>query len=101
MSRAPTLSVVADNDLRTSAATEAPPETIAERVRRLQAESKALAKDHAQALSEALVATHALAAEIHSGGDAYAAGVRAIARDVMADCESRGLILATLLGRAQ
>ena len=46
----PSLSVVADNDLKAPRAETGRVETVAERVRRLQAEARQLAKDHVGAL---------------------------------------------------
>jgi hypothetical protein len=54
---------------------------------------------HVQAMADALVALHAMAAEINAGGEVYPAGVRAVARDVMRDCEGRGFTLTTIRGR--
>ena len=58
----PSLSVVADNDLKLVPTPKA--ETVSERVRRLQAEAKQLAKDHVRSLSAAMVELEQLAAEI-------------------------------------
>ena len=73
----PSLSVVADNDLNTSSPKL---ETVAQRVRRLQAEARQLARDHIQAFGAAMVDLERYAAEIADGGDAYAPGVRDLAR---------------------
>ena len=82
----PSLSVVADNDLKI-----VPPktETVAQRVRRLQSEAKQLAKDHVKALAVAMVELEQLAAEIAEGGDAYSAGVREVARQLAEELDSR------------
>ena len=64
----PSLSVVADNDVKTAAASKS--ETVAQRVRRLQAEARQLAKDHIRALSTAMVEVEQLAAEIADPGAA-------------------------------
>ena len=92
----PSLSVVADNDLKI-----VPPktETVAERVRRLQAEAKQLAKDHVKALSTAMVELEQLAAEIAEGGDAYSAGVREVARQLAEDLDSRVQTLEAISAR--
>lgn len=83
----PSLSVVADNDLKIVPPPKA--ETVAERVRRLQTEARQLAKDHVKALSTAMVELQQLAAEISEGGDAYSAGVREVARQLADDLDSR------------
>ncbi|WP_337187693.1 hypothetical protein [Phenylobacterium sp.] len=92
----PSLSVVADNDLKV-----VPPknETVAERVRRLQSEAKQLAKDHVKSLSAAMVELEQLAAEIAEGGDAYAPGVREVARQLAEDLDSRAHTLDAIAAR--
>jgi hypothetical protein len=93
----PSLSVVADNDLKTNAPKT---ETVAQRVRRLQLEAKTLAKDHVRALNQALVDVEMLAAEIAEGGDAYPPGVRDLARRLAEDCTSRVQTLEAIVSRA-
>ena len=98
----PSLSVVADNDRHSSAApasVAAKAETVAERVRRLQAEARQLAKDHVRALSEAMISAEKLAAEIAEGGDAYPPGVRDLARRFVEDCEARVQTLEAISAR--
>jgi hypothetical protein len=82
----PSLSVVADNDLKTVLAKS---ETVGQRVQRLQAEARQLAKDHVKSLTSAMVAIEQLAAEISEGGDAYAPGIRDIARRLAEDMEAK------------
>jgi hypothetical protein len=93
----PSLSVVADNDLHT--ASPAKPETVAERVRRLQAEARQLAKDHVRALSEAMMSAEQIAAEIAEGGDAYPPGIRDLARRFVEDVEARVQTLEAISAR--
>lgn len=78
-----------------------PTDTVAQRIRRLQAEARRLALEEASGLAEDLAALHARAAEIHAGGGAYPDGVRALARDVLMDCESRGQTLKAILGKVR
>jgi hypothetical protein len=89
----PSLSVVADNDLHNTAEAKAlvpaKPETVAERVRKLQAEARQLAKDHIRSLTEAMAAAEMMAAEIAEGGDAYPPGVRDLARRFVEDVDAR------------
>ncbi|WP_374472769.1 hypothetical protein [Phenylobacterium sp.] len=92
----PSLSVVADNDLKTSAPKT---ETVAQRVRRLQQEAKTLAKDHIRALNQAIVDVEQLAAEIAEGGDAYPPGVRDLARRLVEDCEAKVQTLEAIVAR--
>ncbi len=91
----PSLSVVADNDLKTSPKTE----TVAERVRRLQLEAKLLAKDHIKALSAQMVAVEQMAAEIAEGGEAYPPGVRELASRLVEDIDSRVQTLEAIVSR--
>ena len=93
----PSLSVVADNDLKTISAPKS--ETVAERVRRLQAEAKQLAKDHIKALVTQIADLEVMAAEISEGGDAYPPGVRDIARRLVEDCEARVQTLEAIVAR--
>ena len=92
----PSLSVVADNDLKTVLPKA---ETVAQRVQRLQAEAKQLAKDHVKALTSAMVSLEELAAEIAEGGDAYAPGVRDVARRLAEDLDSRVQTLEAIAAR--
>lgn len=92
----PSLSVVADNDLKTSSPKT---ETVAERVRRLQAEAKLLAKDHIKALSAQMVAVEQMAAEIAEGGEAYPPGVRELASRLVEDLDSRVQTLEAIVSR--
>lgn len=96
MSPTPSLSVVANNDLKTVAPKA---ETVAERVRRLQAEAKQLAKDHVKALTSAMVDLEQLAAEIAEGGDAYAPGIRDVARRLVEDLDARVQTLEAIAAR--
>ncbi|MFN3582939.1 hypothetical protein [Phenylobacterium sp.] len=96
MSRAP-LHVVTDEDLK---AAPPKPETVAQRVRRLQAEARQLAKDHIKALVAQLVAAQHMAAEIAEGGDAYPVGARDLARRLVEDIDSRVQTLEAVMARA-
>ena len=90
----PSLSVVANNDL-----TPSKTETVAERVRKLQAEAKQLAKDHIHALTAAMAEVEVMAAEIAEGGDAYPAGVRDLARRFAEDADARVQTLEAITAR--
>ncbi|ODT88744.1 hypothetical protein [Phenylobacterium sp. SCN 70-31] len=92
----PSLSVVADNDLKVVPSKN---ETVAERVRRLQSEAKQLAKDHVKSLSAAMVELEQLAAEIAEGGDAYSPGVREVARQLAEELDSRAHTLDAIAAR--
>lgn len=78
----PSLSVVGDREA-------SKPETVAQRVRRLQDEARALAKDHVAEFTRAMADLGQLASEIAAGGEAYHPGVRDIARRLSEDLENR------------
>lgn len=88
------LSVVADNQ----AGATAP--SVAERIKRLQAQAKSLARDHIKALEAALLDVERLSAEIADGGEAYPVGVREIARRLNAECAASGDTIKALAGRS-
>lgn len=79
------LNVVAENGQQLTQKKE----TTAQRVRRLQVEARNLAKDHTKALLGLIVEAQMMAEEIASGGDAYPAGVRDLARRFAEDAELR------------
>ncbi|MFN3513589.1 MAG: hypothetical protein ACK41C_11115 [Phenylobacterium sp.] len=93
----PTLSVVADNQPGQS---PAPSENVADRVRKLQAEARSLAREHIRALEQALLQVEKMSAEIADGGEAYPAGVREVARRLAEDCEARVQTLEAISARA-
>ena len=77
----------------------APRETVSERVRRLQAEAKGLAREHVAALDEAILKVEQLAFEIADGGEAYPAGVRDLARRLAQDCDTKLMTIRAISGR--
>ena len=87
------LSVVADNQ------TQAAP-SVADRIKRLQAQAKGLAREHVKALEQALHDLERLSAEIADGGEAYPVGVREVARRLTAECETSGNTIKARAGRA-
>jgi hypothetical protein len=95
----PSLSVVADNDLNAARSEATRAETVAQRVRRLQAEARQLAKDHVGSLIAAMSEVETMAAEIADGGDAYPAGVRDLARRFVEDCEAKVQTLEAITAR--
>jgi hypothetical protein len=66
-------------------AVETPVETVAQRVRRLQAEARALAREQVAELEVKLEEAAAIAAEIAEGGEAYPVGARELARRIAED----------------
>ena len=92
-----TLAVVANNIPETE-----PPanEPLTARIRRLQAEARAMAGEHVKLLEASIVETARLAEEIAEGGDAYPVGVREMARQMVAETESRLLGLQAIMHRS-
>lgn len=88
------LSVVSGTDLSGH-----PPEPLSERVRRLQAEAREMAREHVTALELALIGVARLAGEIADGGEAYPVGARELSRQLIADCEGRAQTLEAILSR--
>lgn len=78
----------------------APAETVAQRVKRLQAEAKQLAKDHVRALTAAIHEVECMAAEIAEGGDVYPPGVRDVARRLVEDMDTRTQTLTAIINRS-
>ena len=88
------LSIVSQN-----AAPESAPESISERVRRLQDEARGLAREHIRALEMALGDVARLSREISGGGDAYHVGVRELASRIAEDVEAQRQTIEALMGR--
>lgn len=93
----PSLSVVATNDLKTQTVKS---ENVAERVKRLQAEARQLARDHIRALTAAIEQVELMAAEVSEGGDAYPPGVRDVARRLVEDMGTRAQTLEAIVARS-
>lgn len=94
----PPLSVVADNSPEKTKSR--PNGDLSERIRRLQAEAKNLAREHIRALEGAIIEVERLAAEIADGGDAYPHGVRELARRMAEDCEMKVQTLEAITSRS-
>jgi hypothetical protein len=92
----PPLSVVSDQP----AATALTAPNLAERILRLQAEARGLAREHVADLMSALVAAERLSAEVAAGGEAYPVGVREIARRLAEELGGKLQTLSTLAGRS-
>ena len=91
----PKLSVVSEEIYRL----DRKPETTPERVRRLQAEARMLAREQIVVLEQALMNAAAIAEEIAAGGDAYPAGIREMASRIAEDLPSRAQTVQALLER--
>jgi hypothetical protein len=74
---------------------------VAQRVRALQAEARALALQHSDQLAEALARVASLSAEIATGGEAYPVGVRELARRLAEDVAADSLTARALIDRAR
>lgn len=77
-----------------------PPQTPSERVRRLQAEARALALEQVEALDAALATAAALARDIADGGDAYPVGARELASRLSSDLPTKAETLKAIVSRA-
>lgn len=75
------------------------PETTSQRVRRLQAEARMLAREQIEALEKAMAEVAAKAMEIAEGGEAYPAGVRDLANRLAEDLETRSQSMQVLMAR--
>ena len=75
------------------------PETRAERIRRMQSNAKALAREQIAAMTEAMLEVARMADEVATGGDAYPAGVREMANRLKADLENQAMSAEALLNR--
>ncbi len=74
-------------------------EPLSQRVRRLQVEARALAKEHVESLREALADVSRLASEISEGGEAYPVGAREVARRLAEDAKFQSLTLGAITER--
>lgn len=74
-------------------------EQISARVKRLQEEARGLAREHVNALTAALLQVEQLSVEIASGGEAYPAGVRDLARRLAEDSAVRSQTIAAINAR--
>lgn len=75
--------------------------TPADRIRRLQAEAKSLAADQLSALIGQLQDAAKLADDIAAGGEAYAVGVREVARRLGEDLAGQALVLVAIRERGR
>jgi len=74
-------------------------ETLTQRVKRLQAEAKALASQQIGALEQKLIEVAQLAEEIADGGDAYPVGAREIARRLAEEAPQKAQTLHAIAHR--
>ncbi|MBP7649565.1 MAG: hypothetical protein KA085_16230 [Phenylobacterium sp.] len=76
-----------------------PTESLAEQIRRLQAEAKSLAKNHVDALRLALIEVERLSEEIGEGGDVYPTGIRELARRFAGETDAKVQALMAIVAR--
>lgn len=76
------------------------PESTADRVKRLQAEARALAMEQVEALEAALMTASAMAREIAEGGEAYPVGAREIAGRLAEDLPAKVETIKAIVQRA-
>lgn len=98
---APEMNVVALQAPAPTAAEKPAPasETLAEQIRRLQAEAKSLAKSHVDALRLALIEVERLSEEIGEGGDVYPTGIRELARRFAGETDAKVQALMAIVAR--
>jgi hypothetical protein len=78
-------------------APEPAPESPSERIRRLQQEAQALAREQIEEMQRAMLALGKLAVEVAEGGEAYPVGAREVARRLVDEVSQRGQTLAAIL----
>ncbi|HYG28549.1 MAG TPA: hypothetical protein VD906_16810 [Caulobacteraceae bacterium] len=93
------LAVVANNPAHEAENPAEAVESLTDRIRRLQEEARVMAREHIAQLEASIAQVARLASEVADGGDAYPVGVREMARQMIADCESRQLGLQAILHR--
>ncbi|HVN02082.1 MAG TPA: hypothetical protein VMT68_17920 [Caulobacteraceae bacterium] len=75
-------------------------ESPGDRLRRLQTEARALAREHVELLAATLADVSRLSGEIAQGGDAYPVGVRELSRRLVEETVKHSLTLTAILERA-
>ena len=75
------------------------PDTVADRVKRLQEEARLLAREEIEAFENQIAATAAMASAIAKGGEAYPVGVRAMAEQMSEELPMRIQSLKALMER--
>ncbi len=71
----------------------------ADRIRRLQHEAKALAREHIEMLASALGEVSRLSSEIADGGELYPVGARELARRLTEEAGKSALTLTAIIDR--
>ena len=79
--------------------TQSTPESPVDRIRRLQAETRGLAREHIEMLAQALSEVSRLAGEIADGGEAYPVGAREMSRRLVEETGKQALTLTAIIDR--
>jgi hypothetical protein len=77
----------------------AEPQSASDRIRRLQAEARDLAREQVEALADALGKVSRLAADIAEGGELYPVGAREVARRLTEEAAHQSLTLTAIVER--
>jgi len=75
------------------------PESATQKIKRLQAEARSLAREQLESLSRALSEVTLLAAEVADGGELYPVGARELARRLAEETGKQGLTLSAIIER--
>ena len=75
------------------------PASPVDRIRRLQAEARSLAREHIEMLAQALTEVSRLSSEISDGGEAYPVGARELSRRLAEETGKQALTLTAILER--
>jgi hypothetical protein len=75
------------------------PESRAERVRRMQANARALAREQIEAMGAAMLELARMAEDVADGGEAYPVGVRELSRRIAHELDSNAKTIDVLLQR--
>lgn len=77
----------------------AEPEAPSARIKRLQAEARALAREHIEMLVAALREVERLSGEVSEGGDLYPVGARELSRRLSEEAAKQALTLTAIIER--
>jgi hypothetical protein len=79
--------------------TSGEPESPGDRIRRLQHETKSLAREHIELLAATLTEVSRLSGEIAEGGEIYPVGVRELSRRLTDEANMTALTLTAIIDR--
>jgi hypothetical protein len=75
------------------------PEPPADRIRRLQAEARSVAREHIDLLAQLLMEVSKVAAEVVDGGDPYPVGARELSRRLKEEAAKHAISLSSIVDR--